>query len=97
MAGSARDAAASVEMAAAVWNKPEAPAVTVGASSLLDTLPVGLIRRFPADRQGARSASDYSASLIRPAIPVLGRGGLTNITACPTLVGAPAYDGAAGP
>ena len=38
-------------MAAAVRDKPEAPAVTAGASSLLDTLPVGLPRRFSADRQ----------------------------------------------
>ena len=42
MAGSARDVAASVEMAAAVWNKPEAPAVTAGASPLAGTLPLGL-------------------------------------------------------
>ena len=45
----------SVGMAAAVWNKPEAPAVTAGASSLLDTLPVGLIRRFPAGRRRGKA------------------------------------------
>ena len=51
MAGSARGAAVRVGIAAAVCNKPEAPAVTAGASSLLVTSPVGLPRRFSADRQ----------------------------------------------
>ena len=51
MAGSARGAAVRVEIAAAVGNKPEAPAVTAGASSLLGTSPVGLPRRFSTDRQ----------------------------------------------
>ena len=51
MAGSARDVGVTVGIAAAVWNKPEAPAATAGASSLLAPLPVGLLRRFPADRQ----------------------------------------------
>ena len=51
MAGSGRGVGVSVGIAAAVCNKLEAPAVTAGASSLLDTLPVGLLRRFPADRR----------------------------------------------
>ena len=56
MAGSERGTAASVEMAATVWNKPEAAAaVTAGASSLLAPLPVGLIRRFPADRRRGKA------------------------------------------
>ena len=50
MAGSARDVRVSVEFAAVVWNKPEAPAATAGAPSLLAPLPVGLLRRFSADR-----------------------------------------------
>ena len=52
MEESERGAAASVGIAAAVWNKPEAPAVTAGASSLIAPLPVGLLRRFLADGQG---------------------------------------------
>ena len=64
-AGKWRGAAVSVEMAAAVWNKPEAPAVTAGASSLVAPLPVGLIRRFPRTARGARQAPDYSGNLTR--------------------------------
>ena len=50
--------AESVGIAGAVCNKPEAPAVTAGASSLPGgyvTLPVGLLHRFPADRQGSKA------------------------------------------
>ena len=42
---------ASVGMAAAVCKRPEAPAVTVGASALPGTSPVGLPLRFSADRR----------------------------------------------
>ena len=45
----------SVGMAAAVWNKPEAPVVTAGASSLIAPLPVGLLPRFPAGRRRGKS------------------------------------------
>ena len=38
-------------MAAVVRDKPEAPAVTAEASSLIAPLPVGLLHRFSADRQ----------------------------------------------
>ena len=55
MAGSARGAAVRVGIAGAVWNKPEAPAATAGASSLLGTLPVGLPRRFLADRRRGKA------------------------------------------
>ena len=55
MAGSARDVGMTVGIAAAVWNKPEAPAVTAGASSLPGTLPAGLIRRFPAGRRRGKA------------------------------------------
>ena len=45
----------TVGIAAAVCNKPETPAVTAGASSLLGTLSVGLLRRFLADRQRGKA------------------------------------------
>ena len=50
MAWRARDTAASIGIAAALWNKP-GPAVTAGTSSLPGTLPVSLLRLFPADRR----------------------------------------------
>ena len=57
MAGSARGAAVSVGIAGTLRNKPEAPAVTAGASSLPGTLPVGLLRRFLADRRRGKAGS----------------------------------------
>ena len=55
MAGSARDVGVTVGIAAAVWNKPEAPTVAAGASSLLDTLPDGPLRWFLADRRRGKA------------------------------------------
>ncbi len=78
MAGSGGGVGVSVGMAAAVWNKPEAPAVTAGASSLIAPLPVGLLPRFPAG-QGRGQGRRLAARMLRVCLAVrrwVGGGGV---------------------
>ena len=68
MAVSARGAAVSVEIAAAVCNKSEAAAVIAGASSLPGTLPVSLLRLFRRSARGARRR--LAARMLRDCLAV---------------------------